>query len=238
METPTILVCDDEADIVSALRIYLEAEGYRVLTAANGKEAVAIVSRESVQLVVMDIMMPVMDGITAMTRIREHCNLPVILLTAKGEDNDRVLGLTVGADDYVTKPFNPLELMARIRSQLRRYTQLGSVTGQPVGTVGQLTVGAFSVDERTRTVSLYGEALSLTPTEYEILRLFLRRPGEVISPKEIYRRVWQDEPFGANSTVAVHIRHLREKIEIDPATPRFLKVVWAQGYKLDAEGRS
>ena len=221
METPTILVCDDEADIVSALRIYLEAEGYRVLTAANGKEAVAIVSRESVQLVV-----------------REHCNLPVILLTAKGEDNDKVLGLTVGADDYVTKPFNPLELMARIRSQLRRYTQLGSVTGQPVGTVGQLTVGAFSVDERTRTVSLYGEALSLTPTEYEILRLFLRRPGEVISPKEIYRRVWQDEPFGADSTVAVHIRHLREKIEIDPATPRFLKVVWAQGYKLDAEGRS
>ena len=238
METPTILVCDDEADIVSALRIYLEAEGYRVLTAANGKEAVAIVSRESVQLVVMDIMMPVMDGITAMTRIREHCNLPVILLTAKGEDNDKVLGLTVGADDYVTKPFNPLELMARIRSQLRRYTQLGSVTGQPVGTVGQLTVGAFSVDERTRTVSLYGEALSLTPTEYEILRLFLRRPGEVISPKEISRRVWQDEPFGADSTVAVHIRHLREKIEIDPATPRFLKVVWAQGYKLDAEGRS
>lgn len=234
MDTPTILVCDDEADIVSALRIYLEAEGYRVLTAANGKEAVAIVSRESVQLVVMDIMMPVMDGITAMTRIREHCNLPVILLTAKGEDNDKVLGLTVGADDYVTKPFNPLELMARIRSQLRRYTQLGSVTGQPVGTVGQLTVGAFSVDERTRTVSLYGEALSLTPTEYEILR----RPGEVISPKEIYRRVWQDEPFGADSTVAVHIRHLREKIEIDPATPRFLKVVWAQGYKLDAEGRS
>ena len=230
METPTILVCDDEADIVSALRIYLEAEGYRVLTAANGKEAVAIVSRESVQLVVMDIMMPVMDGITAMTRIREHCNLPVILLTAKGEDNDKVLGLTVGADDYVTKPFNPLELMARIRSQLRRYTQLGSVTG--------LTVGAFSVDERTRTVSLYGEALSLTPTEYEILRLFLRRPGEVISPKEIYRRVWQDEPFGADSTVAVHIRHLREKIEIDPATPRFLKMVWAQGYKLDAEGRS
>ena len=238
METPTILVCDDEADIVSALRIYLEAEGYRVLTAANGKEAVAIVSRESVQLVVMDIMMPVMDGITAMTRIREHCNLPVILLTAKGEDNDKVLGLTVGADDYVTKPFNPLELMARIRSQLRRYTQLGSVTGQPVGTVGQLTVGAFSVDERTRTVSLYGEALSLTPTEYEILRLFLRHPGEVISPKEIYRRVWQDEPVGADSTVAVHIRHLREKIEIDPATPRFLKVVWAQGYKLDAEGRS
>ena len=238
METPTILVCDDEADIVSALRIYLEAEGYRVLTAANGKEAVAIVSRESVQLVVMDIMMPVMDGITAMTRIREHCNLPVILLTAKGEDNDKVLGLTVGADDYVTKPFNPLELMARIRSQLRRYTQLGSVTGQPVGTVGQLTVGAFSVDERTRTVSLYGEALSLTPTEHEILRLFLRRPGEVISPKEIYHRVWQDEPFGADSTVAVHIRHLREKIEIDPATPRFLKVVWAQGYKLDAEGRS
>ena len=233
-----ILVCDDEKDIVSALKIYLESEGYAVECAYDGAQALALLESRDISLVLMDIMMPVMDGITAMTRIREHCNLPVILLTAKGEDNDKVLGLTVGADDYVTKPFNPLELMARIRSQLRRYTQLGSVTGQPVGTVGQLTVGAFSVDERTRTVSLYGEALSLTPTEYEILRLFLRRPGEVISPKEIYRRVWQDEPFGADSTVAVHIRHLREKIEIDPATPRFLKVVWAQGYKLDAEGRS
>ena len=234
----TVLVCDDEKDIVSALKIYLESEGYAVECAYDGAQALALLESRDISLVLMDIMMPVMDGITAMTRIREHCNLPVILLTAKGEDNDKVLGLTVGADDYVTKPFNPLELMARIRSQLRRYTQLGSVTGQPVGTVGQLTVGAFSVDERTRTVSLYGEALSLTPTEYEILRLFLRRPGEVISPKEIYRRVWQDEPFGADSTVAVHIRHLREKIEIDPATPRFLKVVWAQGYKLDAEGRS
>ncbi len=238
METATILVCDDEADIVSALKIFLEAEGYRVLTAANGKEAIAVVCRESVQLILMDIMMPVMDGITAMKHVREHCNLPIILLTAKSEDNDKVLGLTVGADDYVTKPFNPLELMARIRSQLRRYTQLGSIAGQPSGTVGQLSVGAFTADERTHTVFLYGDALSLTPTEYEILRLFLRHPGEVLSPKEIYRLVWQDEPFGADSTVAVHIRHLREKIEIDPASPRFLKVVWAQGYKLDEEGHS
>lgn len=238
MEKQTVLVCDDEADIVSALRIYLEAEGYRVLTASNGKEAVEIVSRESVQLVVMDIMMPVMDGIRAMIRIREIGNLPVILLTAKSEDSDKVLGLTVGADDYVTKPFNPLELVARVKSQLRRYTQLGSVEGQPEAQTGMLTVGAFCADERTHTIFLYDEPLTLTPTEYEILRLFLRHPGEVLSPKEIYRRVWQDEPFGADSTVAVHIRHLREKIEIDPAAPRFLKVVWAQGYKLDAEGRS
>lgn len=238
MEKQTVLVCDDETDIVSALRIYLEAEGYRVLTASNGKEAVEVVCRESVQLVVMDIMMPVMDGIRAMIRIREIGNLPVILLTAKGEDSDKVLGLTVGADDYVTKPFNPLELVARVKSQLRRYTQLGSVEGHPESSVGMLTIGAFCADERTHTISLYNEPLTLTPTEYEILRLFLRHPGEVLSPKEIYRRVWQDEPFGADSTVAVHIRHLREKIEIDPAAPRFLKVVWAQGYKLDAEGRS
>ncbi len=237
MSKNTILVCDDEPDIVSALRIYLEAEGYHVLTAADGREALAISERETVQLILMDIMMPGMDGITAMTKIREVSNVPVILLTAKGEDTDKVLGLTVGADDYVTKPFNPVELIARVKSQLRRYTQLGSVSGEPSdAAVEVLTVGRFVLDDRAKSVTMDGEPLNLTPTEYEILKLFLRHPGQVLSPKEIYRRVWQDEPFGADSTVAVHIRHLREKIEINPANPRFLKVVWAQGYKFDCGG--
>ena len=232
METPTILVCDDEADIVSALRIYLEAEGYRVLTAANGKEAVAIVSRESVQLVVMDIMMPVMDGITAMTRIREHCNLPVILLTAKGEDSDKVLGLTVGADDYITKPFNPIEVSARVKSQLRRYMQLGGGTVRP----DVIRVGGIELDDKEKRVMLDGEPVTLTPTEYEILKLLIQNPGQVFSPKEIYTRIWNDLPLGSENTVAVHIRHLREKLEINPAEPRYLKVVWGQGYKCEKQG--
>ena len=238
MAETNILVVDDEQEIADLVEIYLVSDGYKVFKASNAQDGLDILNKEDIHLCLLDIMMPGMNGLEMCKKIRETNNIPIIMLSAKSTDLDKILGLGTGADDYVVKPFNPLELMARIRSQLRRYTQLGSVTGQPVGTVGQLTVGAFSVDERTRTVSLYGEALSLTPTEYEILRLFLRRPGEVISPKEIYRRVWQDEPFGADSTVAVHIRHLREKIEIDPATPRFLKVVWAQGYKLDAEGRS
>ena len=234
----TILVCDDEPDIVAALKIYLEAEGFSVLTASNGKEAVAMVDREPIQLVLLDIMMPVMDGITAMSKLRETHNVPIILLTAKGEDTDKVLGLTVGADDYVTKPFNPVELIARVKSQLRRYTQLGSVAGQPAPATEDnvLRLGGFVLDDSTKTVTLYGDPLTLTPTEYEILKLFLNHPGQVLSPKEIYRRVWHDEPFGADSTIAVHIRHLREKIEIDPASPRYLKVVWAQGYKLDVGG--
>ena len=232
METPTILVCDDKADIVSALRIYLEAEGYRVLTAANGKEAVAIVSRESVQLVVMDIMMPVMDGITAMTRIREHCNLPVILLTAKGEDSDKVLGLTVGADDYITKPFNPIEVSARVKSQLRRYMQLGGGTVRP----DVIRVGGIELDDKEKRVMLDGEPVTLTPTEYEILKLLIQNPGQVFSPREIYSKIWNDLPLGSENTVAVHIRHLREKLEINPAEPRYLKVVWGQGYKCEKQG--
>lgn len=238
----TVLVCDDEPDILSALKIYLSAEGYHVLTAANGQEALQVMAtHQEVCLVLMDIMMPVMDGISAMSKLRETCNVPVILLTAKGEDTDKVLGLTVGADDYVTKPFNPVELIARVKSQLRRYTQLGSMTqtSAPEASVdenGLITLGGFVMNHKAHTVTLDGEALTLTPTEYEILKLFLTHPGEVLSPKEIYRRVWQDEPFGADSTVAVHIRHLREKIEIDPASPRYLKVVWAQGYKFECGG--
>jgi DNA-binding response OmpR family regulator len=224
-----ILVCDDEQDIVSALTIYLRAEGYRVFTARNGREALETVDREDIHLVLMDIMMPVMDGITAMTELRRRRNLPVILLTAKGEDTDKVLGLNVGADDYVTKPFNPVELQARVRSQLRRYMQLGGSTKRE----DLLSVGGLSLDDRSKEVTVDGEAVSLTPTEDEILKLMLEHPGQVFSPRELYRRVWNDEPYGAESTVAVHIRHLREKIEIDPAQPRYVKAVWGQGYKLE-----
>lgn len=230
-----ILICDDEPDIVAALKIYLEAEGYHTVCAGNGREALERVREEELHLVLMDIMMPEMDGISAMVKIREQTNLPVILLTAKGEDTDKVLGLNVGADDYVTKPFNPVELLARVKSQLRRYLQLGGgvkAEGQAVYTVGGITL-----NDKAKEVLVDGEQVNLTPTEYEILKLLMRHQGEVLSPREIYTRVWNDEPYGAESTVAVHIRHLREKIEINPAEPRYLKVVWAQGYKMEQEGR-
>lgn len=225
----TILVCDDEQDIVSALEIYLTAEGYRVLKAYNGKEALAVAAREEVHLILMDIMMPVMDGLTAMAQLRQTSNVPVILLTAKSEDTDKVLGLNVGADDYITKPFNPVEVAARVRSQLRRYFQLGGGALRPE----VLTLGTIQMDDREKTVAVDGDPVALTPTEYDILKLLLEHPGQVFSPREIYRKVWKDAPFGSENTVAVHIRHLREKIEIDPAEPRYLKVVWGQGYKLE-----
>ena len=225
----TILICDDEKDIVAALKIYLEAEGYRTLAAYSGAEALDILAREDVQLVLLDIMMPVMDGITAMAKLRQTSNVPVILLTAKSEDTDKVLGLNVGADDYITKPFNPVELLARVRSQLRRYLQLGG--GEVRG--GLLRCGGLTLDDRTKTVTAEGESVSLTPTEFEILKLLMQHPGEVFSPAALYRKVWNDEPYGAESTVAVHIRHLREKLEIDPAQPRYIKAVWGQGYKLE-----
>jgi DNA-binding response OmpR family regulator len=179
----------------------------------------------------MDIMMPEMDGITAMTTLRKEYNIHVILLTAKSEDVDKILGLNVGADDYVTKPFNPVELSARVRSQLRRYMQLGGSRE----TEHQLliTVGSIEMNEKAREVRVDGELISLTPTEYDILKLFMQHTGEVLSSKQIYRKVWRDEPYGAENTVAVHIRHLREKLEINPASPRYLKVVWAQGYKME-----
>lgn len=229
-----VLICDDERDIVAALKIYLEAEGYQTFAAYNGREALDVLREREVHLVLMDIMMPEMDGITAMARLREFSNVPVILLTAKSEDTDKVLGLGVGADDYVTKPFNPVELLARVKSQLRRYMRLGGNGRRPQE--GALTVGGLALNDATKEVTLEGELLSLTPTEFEILKLLMRHPGEVLSPKEIYRRVWNEQPLGAESTVAVHIRHLREKIEIDPAQPRYLKVVWAQGYKLTDNG--
>ena len=224
-----ILICDDEKDIVSALRIYLEAEGYETLSAANGKEALALLAENTVHLVLLDIMMPEMDGISALSRIRELSNVPVILLTAKSEDTDKVLGLNVGADDYITKPFNPVEMLARVRSQLRRYLQLGG--GQTRESV--LRIGGVELDDRSKPVTVDGEPVSLTPREYDILKLLMQSPGEVFAPKTIYRRVWNEEPYGAESTVAVHIRHLREKLEIDPAAPRYIKAVWGQGYKFD-----
>ena len=220
-----ILICDDEKDIVSALEIYLHADGYETFSAGNGVEALEILSREEIHLVLMDIMMPKMDGLSATARLREEYNVPVILLTAKGEDTDKILGLNIGADDYVTKPFNPVELSARVRSQLRRYTTLGGARQDD-----EIRLGGIVLAERSRTVTLDGDPLTLTPTEYEILRLLMKHPGEILPPKEIYRRVWKDSPYGAESTVAVHIRHLREKIEIDPASPRYLRVVWGQGY--------
>ena len=224
-----ILICDDDKDIVSALKIYLESEGYRTFEAYNGKEALAILDREDVHLVLLDVMMPGMDGITALAKLRESSNVPVILLTAKSEDTDKVLGLNVGADDYVTKPFNPVELQARVRSQLRRYLQLGG------GAVKEdvIQIGGIRLDDRSKTVTVDGEAVSLTPREYDILKLLMQNPGRVFHPRDLYRKVWNEEPFGAESTVAVHIRHLREKIEIDPAEPRYLRAVWGQGYKME-----
>ena len=225
-----ILICDDEPDIVSALKIYLSGDEYNIFTASNGKEVLHILGKEDIHLVLMDIMMPEMDGISALVKLREKYNVPVILLTAKSEDTDKILGLNVGADDYITKPFNPVEVLARVRSQVRRYTQLGS---KPEAKESVLRVGNLEMDDRTKTVLRDGEQVNLTPTEYEILKLFMEHPGQVFSPKEIYRIVWSDSPYGAENTVAVHIRHLREKLEYNPAEPRYLKVVWGQGYKID-----
>ena len=224
-----ILICDDEKDIVNALKIYLNDTNYQLFEAYTGKEALEIVEKENIHLILLDIMMPEMDGITAMAQIRAFSNVPIILLTAKSEDTDKVLGLNVGADDYVTKPFNPVELLARVKSQLRRYTQLGGANITPE----VLMIGGIALNDKTKIVTVDGEKISLTPKEYDILKLFMENPGRVMSPKEIYRQVWKEAPFGTDNTVAVHIRHLREKIEINPTEPRYLKVVFGQGYKLE-----
>ena len=228
-----ILICDDERDIVAALKIYLEAEGYTTFVAFDGREALDVLRREKIHLVLMDVMMPALDGISATAKLREESNVPVILLTAKSEDTDKVLGLNVGADDYVTKPFNPVELCARVRSQLRRYMQLGGGKADD----GTLTIGPISLDEKAKEVTRDGETVSLTPTEYEILRFLMRHAGEVFPPRELYRRVWNGEPYGAENTVSVHIRHIREKLELDPAEPRWIKAVWGQGYKFERSGK-
>lgn len=226
-----ILVCDDERDIVSALDIYLTSDGYRVFKAYNGKEALEYIRTENIHLVLMDIMMPEMDGIQTMVKIRELSNVPVLLLTAKSEDTDKVLGLMVGADDYITKPFNPVEMQARVKSQLRRYMQLGS--GNDTGS--KLVIGGIELDDKSKEVTLDGEKVNLTRTEYDILKLLMEHPGQVYSPNEIYEKVWKDNPYGTENTVAVHIRHLREKVEYNPAEPRYLKVVWGRGYKMEGE---
>ena len=225
-----VLVCDDEADIAAALKIYLEAEGYRVFLAANGREALACVRHEPVQLILLDIMMPGIDGLTTLAQLREFSNVPVIFLTAKSEDTDKILGLNVGADDYITKPFNPVEVLARVRSQLRRYLQLGGGIENPA----LLQIGGIVLDDNAKTVTLDGEPVSLTPKEYDILRFLMQNPGKVFSPSELYRKVWNDIPLNADNALAVHIRHLREKLEIPPSEPRYLKVVWGKGYKMEA----
>ena len=228
-----ILICDDERDIVSALKIYLSGEDYEIYTAYSGKEALELVRSRDIQLILMDIMMPEMDGIAATAKIREESNVPIILLTAKSETSDKILGLNIGADDYITKPFDPMEVLARVRSQLRRYTALGSRSeSQDV-----ITIGSVTLDDPAKTVTVDGEAVSLTPSEYGILRLLMRNPGKVFSSAKIYEAVWNETGAGSESAVAVHIRHLREKIEINPSEPRYIKVVWGLGYKFAPTGR-
>lgn len=224
-----ILLCDDERDIVNALEIYLSQPDYCFHKAYDGKEALRIAREQELQLILLDVMMPKMDGLETMNRIRQFSNVPIILLTAKGEDIDKIQGLNAGADDYITKPFNPMEVSARVRSQLRRYMQLGSASRKK----GALRIGGIQLDDASKEVQLDGEEISLTPTEYEILKLLMEHPGQVFSPAEIYQQVWKDQPIGSEGTVAVHIRHLREKVEINPADPRYLKVVWGQGYKME-----
>ena len=225
-----VLICDDQPDIVNALKIYLKSEGYQLFTAYTGKEAVEIVRDNEIHLILLDVMMPVMDGITATAKIREFSNAPIILLTAKSETEDKVLGLNVGADDYITKPFVPVEVLARVRSQLRRYAKLGS---QPEASSSELTLGGICLDDRTKSVTVEGEPVALTPTEYAILHLLMANPGKVYSTKVLYESVWQEAALGSEGAVAVHIRHLREKVEINPSEPRYLKVVWGQGYKME-----
>lgn len=230
-----ILICDDEADIRSALRVYLSGEDYRIYEAENGKDALEMVANEEIHLLLMDIMMPVLDGITALAKLRESGNnIPVILLTAKSQDIDKILGLNAGADDYITKPFNPVEVIARVKSQLRRYMRFGGNNeAQEKLNPSILRNGGLELDDNAKTVTRDGEPVNLTPTEMMLLKFFMENLDKVYSPKDIYRKVWNDDPFGAENTVTVHIRHLREKIEIDPAKPDYLKVVWGHGYKME-----
>ncbi len=223
-----ILVCDDEVDIVEAIEIYLNSEGYKVLKAYNGLQALEILKENEIHLIIIDIMMPVLDGIRATSKIREEYNIPVIMLSAKSQDTDKVMGLNIGADDYVTKPFNPLELLARVKSQLRRYTTLGNFI--PKQNVFQ--TGGLIVDDEKKEVTVDGEEVKLTPVEYKILLLLISNQEKVFSIDNIYESVWNEHSFSSDNTVAVHIRRIREKIEIDPKKPQYLKVVWGVGYKL------
>ncbi len=225
-----ILICDDEKDIVNALEIYLQIGDFNIYKAYNGLEAIEIFKKNEIHLALMDIMMPKMDGILAMEKIRQISNAPIILITAKSEDVDKIMGLNNGADDYITKPFNPVEVIARVKSQLRRYTELGSVVSE-----NAIKIGGIELDDRSKEVSRDGESVKLTPTEYDILKLLMQNSGKVYSPREIYINLWEDTAAldGIENTIAVHIRHLREKIEINPKEPRYIKVVWGKGYKFD-----
>ena len=225
-----VLICDDQPEIVNALKIYLTPEGYGLFEAKDGAEALEIVKSRDIHLVLLDIMMPNMDGITATAKIREFSNVPILLLTAKSETEDKVLGLNVGADDYITKPFVPVEVLARVRSHLRRYDRLGA---KPMEDSGTITIGGIVLDDRAKTVAVDADEVSLTPIEYEILKLLMENPGKVYSTRTIYETVWQENPYGSENAVAVHIRHLREKIEINPSEPRYIKVVWGRGYKME-----
>lgn len=228
-----ILVCDDDKDIVEAISIYLETSGYKVVKAYNGIEALEAVRRktEELHLIIIDIMMPEMDGIQAVRRIREESSVPVIFLSAKGEDADKILGLDVGADDYITKPFSPMELIARVKSQLRRYTQLGTIAEEKDEKI--IRNGGLVIDDGAKEVTVDGEVAKLTPIEYDILMFLTENAGRVFNSAQIYESVWQEDAVGADNIIAVHIRHIREKIEINPKEPRYLKVVWGQGYKVE-----
>ena len=229
-----ILVCDDDKDIVEAIDIYLTQEGYEVLKAYDGDEAIKVLKRNEVDLLIMDVMMPRLDGIRATLKIRENMSLPIIILSAKSEDADKILGLNIGADDYMTKPFNPLELVARVKSQLRRYTQLGSTARSD--NQSEFRTGGLVVRDDLKEVTVDGEKVKLTPIEYNILLLLVKNQGKVFSINQIYENIWNEEAIGADNTVAVHIRHIREKIEINPKEPRYLKVVWGVGYKVEKIG--
>ncbi|AET66085.1 response regulator with CheY-like receiver domain and winged-helix DNA-binding domain [Desulfosporosinus orientis DSM 765] len=224
-----ILVCDDDKEICDAIKIYLENEGYKILKAFNGAEALEVIDEHEIHLVIMDIMMPQMDGLRATMKIREDNNIPVIMLSAKTEDTDKILGLNMGADDYITKPFNPLELIARVKSQLRRYTTLGSLDTKS----NVYKTGGLVIDDELKTITVDGDEVKLTPVQYKILRLLTANAGRVFSIDEIYEKVWKETAFCPENTVAVHIRKIREKIEINPKEPKYLKVVWGIGYKVE-----
>ncbi len=228
-----ILICDDDKEIVDAIEIYLKNEGYKVYKAYDGEEAIRILKEEDIQLLIMDVMMPKLDGIHATLKIREYSSIPIIMLSAKTEDTDKILGLNVGADDYVSKPFNPLELIARVKSNLRRYTKLGNMSAPEESNVYR--IGGLCMDDDTKEVTVDGEPVRLTPIEYSILLLLVKNPGRVYSIDQIYENIWNEAAIGADNTVAVHIRHIREKIEINPKEPKYLKVVWGVGYKVEKQ---
>lgn len=228
-----ILICDDDKEIVDAIEIYLKNEGYKVYKAYDGEEAIRILKAEDIQLLIMDVMMPKLDGIHATLKIREYSSIPIIMLSAKTEDTDKILGLNVGADDYVSKPFNPLELIARVKSNLRRYTKLGNMSAPEESNVYR--IGDLCMDDDTKEVTVDGEPVRLTPIEYSILLLLVKNPGRVYSIDQIYENIWNEAAIGADNTVAVHIRHIREKIEINPKEPKYLKVVWGVGYKVEKQ---